>query len=114
MDRLMNQAGLSQDQATAALGTVKDFLTEKFPMMEGIMEKFIGDDSQDGTTESATEGAADGAEGSNLMDQAKDQISNLSEKAGDMMEGLEEKLDDLPIPDAAKDALGKLKDMFGK
>ncbi len=110
MERLMNQVGLSQEQASGALGTVQEYLQEKFPMMEGIMEKFMGSDDDEGSAEGA--GSAEASESNSLKDTASSMMDGLKEKAGGLMDGLEDKLDDLP--DGAKDALGKLKDMFGK
>lgn len=41
IDRLVNEAGLSQTQATKALETIKNFVVEKFPMMEGAVDKLF-------------------------------------------------------------------------
>ncbi len=41
IDRLINEAGLSQMQASKALETIKNFVVEKFPMMEGAVDKLF-------------------------------------------------------------------------
>lgn len=41
IDRLVNKAGLSESQALNALETIKDFVVEKFPMMEGAIDKLF-------------------------------------------------------------------------
>ncbi len=41
IDRLVNEAGLSQTQASKALETIKNFVVEKFPMMEGAVDKLF-------------------------------------------------------------------------
>lgn len=48
IDRLINDAGLSQTQAHKALETIKNFVVEKFPMMEGAVDKLF---NSEGSTE---------------------------------------------------------------
>ena len=39
---MMQNAGISQDQAVKALETIKDFVKEKFPMLGGAVDNLIG------------------------------------------------------------------------
>lgn len=41
IDRLVNEAGLSQTQASKALETIKNFVVEKFPMMSGAVDSLF-------------------------------------------------------------------------
>jgi hypothetical protein len=41
--RLKDKAGLSDEQAAKVLETVKDYLVEQFPMMQGMVENLLGD-----------------------------------------------------------------------
>jgi hypothetical protein len=44
IDRLKEQAGLSDDQAKKAIETIKNFVVEKFPMLEGAVGGLFGQD----------------------------------------------------------------------
>ncbi len=39
---MMQNAGISQDQAVKALETIKDFVKEKFPMLGGAVDNLFG------------------------------------------------------------------------
>ena len=41
-ERLKTTAGLSDEQANKTLETIKDFLVEKYPMMQGMVENLLG------------------------------------------------------------------------
>ncbi len=113
ISRLTSQAGLSQEQALGAVDTIKDYLTEKFPMMEGIMEKVIGNEDEASTDENNT--GEEGSESSGIADKAGDMMDSMKEKASELLSG-EGSLGDI-ADDAkgmAEDAINKLKNMFGK
>ncbi|WP_169818755.1 hypothetical protein [Niabella ginsenosidivorans] len=42
IDQLKNEAGLSDEQAQKALETVKKYIVEKFPMLEGAVANLFG------------------------------------------------------------------------
>jgi len=42
INRLMENAGISEAQATKALETIKDFVKEKFPMLGGAVDNMFG------------------------------------------------------------------------
>jgi hypothetical protein len=42
VDRLKDQAGLSDEQAQKVLETIKDFVVEKYPMLQGAVGNIFG------------------------------------------------------------------------
>ena len=42
IQKLMSEAGLTEDQAKKAIATIKDFVVEKFPMLEGAVSSLFG------------------------------------------------------------------------
>ena len=49
VDKLIEKAGISPDQAHKALETIKDYVKDKFPMMAGAVDKLFesGDPSNE-------------------------------------------------------------------
>ncbi len=43
IDNLKTNAGLTEEQAKKAITTIRDFVVEKFPMLEGAVENIFGD-----------------------------------------------------------------------
>ncbi len=107
ISRLTEKAGLSEEQASNALSTMKDYLQEKFPMLEGMMDKLMGSDDEEGDT------ANSGVQGESIADKAGDMLNSMKEKAGDLLDS--DQLDGLAknASEMADDAINKLKDMFG-
>jgi hypothetical protein len=42
IDKLKSEAGLTDEQAKKAIETVKNFVVEKFPMLEGAVGSLFG------------------------------------------------------------------------
>ena len=42
VDRLKSQVGLSDDQATQVVNTIKNFVVEKYPMLQGAVGNIFG------------------------------------------------------------------------
>jgi len=42
IEKLKSEAGLTEEQAKKALETVKNFVVEKFPMLEGAVGSMFG------------------------------------------------------------------------
>ena len=42
IDKLKSEAGLSEEQAKQAIETIKAFVVEKFPMLEGAIGSLFG------------------------------------------------------------------------
>ena len=47
IDKLKAEAGLTDEQATKALATIKSYIVEKFPMLEGMVGNFFGGGDND-------------------------------------------------------------------
>ncbi len=43
IDRLKAEAGLTDDQAKQAISTIKNYVIEKFPMLEGAVNNVFGE-----------------------------------------------------------------------
>lgn len=44
IDKLKTEAGLTEEQAIKAINSIKDFVIEKYPMLEGAVSKVFSDD----------------------------------------------------------------------
>jgi hypothetical protein len=44
IDRLKTEAGLTEEQAKQAIATIKSFVVEKFPMLEGAVNSVFGEE----------------------------------------------------------------------
>ncbi|HPH30404.1 MAG TPA: hypothetical protein PLU11_13225 [Chitinophagaceae bacterium] len=44
VDKLKAEAGLTDEQAKKAISTIKNFVVEKFPMLEGAVNNVFGGD----------------------------------------------------------------------
>lgn len=42
IEKLKTEAGLTEEQAKKALETIKSYVVEKFPMLEGAIENLFG------------------------------------------------------------------------
>ena len=42
VERLKSQAGLSDDQASKVVDTIKNFVVEKYPMLQGAVSNIFG------------------------------------------------------------------------
>jgi len=42
IDKLKSEAGLTDEQAKKAIATIKSFVVEKFPMLEGAVNNVFG------------------------------------------------------------------------
>ncbi len=100
ISRLTEKAGITADQATKAIDTLKEFVKEKFPMMAGAVDNLLA-----GKTDAAP--AAAPAESGNIMDKISDVIpgeagqkvedfaKNAAHKAEDLFDNAKEKLSGL-------------------
>lgn len=114
INRLTTKAGISTEQATKAIETIKDFVKEKFPMMSGAVDNLLSGDSKANATGAFPQAPADPTvpteEGhSSIMDKISDVIpGETGQKVEDFAKKAADKAEDLY--DAAKD---KLSGMFG-
>jgi hypothetical protein len=42
IDRLKKEAGLTEEQAKKAISSIKNYVVEKFPMLEGAVDNVFG------------------------------------------------------------------------
>lgn len=94
ISKLTEKVGLSTEQATNTLGVVKDFITEKFPMLGSAVESMMGGAKTDAATGVATEATnAATAETGSMLDKISDVIPGaMGEKVEDFAKGLGDKL----------------------
>ncbi len=119
INKLTEKVGLDAEQAKGSVETVMEFVKGKLP--EGLADKV--DDMFGGAEGEKVEfgGIMDsiaglfGGAGEKATEGAGDLVDNVKDKAGDLLEGASEKLEGLGdvAGDMAKDALGKITDMFG-
>jgi ElaB/YqjD/DUF883 family membrane-anchored ribosome-binding protein len=119
INKLTEKVGLDAEQAKGSVETVMEFVKGKLP--EGLADKVDdmfggaeGEKIEMGGIMDSIAGLFGGA-GEKAADGAGDIMDNVKDKAGDLLEGATDKLDDLgdAAGDMAKDALGKIKGMFG-
>lgn len=97
--KLTEKAGISAEQATKAIDTIKDFVKEKFPMLGGAVDNMFAASGDNNAATAAPAASASKAEDSgSMLDKISDVIpGQVGEK----------------IEDFAKNAADKLGDMFG-
>jgi len=110
--RLTEKAGISAEQASKTIDTIKDFVKEKFPMLSGAVDNmFAGSADSATTTTTAAAAATDApkAEGHSMLDKISDVIpGETGEKIEDFAKKAADKAED--VFDSVKD---KLSGMFG-
>ncbi len=83
IDHLKEKVGLTEDQATKAIGAVKDYVKQKFPMLEDAVENMFGQQTQSTTgTTSANSSPSDlmkdaAGKAEQAFDNVKDKLSGL-------------------------------------
>ena len=109
--RLTEKAGISAEQATKTIDTIKEFVKEKFPMLSGAVDNmFAGSaDAAAATTASATAATAPKAEEHTMLDKISDVIpGQAGEKIEEFAKKAADKAED--VFDSVKD---KLSGLFG-
>jgi hypothetical protein len=108
IERLTAKAGISADQATKTIDTIKEFVKEKFPMLSGAVDNMFApqaENSNPTATTPTTEAPAQG--GGSMMDKISDVIpgeagekveefaKNATHKAEEVFDNLKDKLSGL-------------------
>lgn len=96
IEKLVAQAGITNDQAGKTLEVIKDFVKEKFPMLAGAVDNIFGAQA------AAPAAAQPAAEAGGLLDKISDlipgqmgeKIEGFAKQAADGAEGLFEKAKD--------------------
>jgi len=94
IERLTSKAGISADQATKSIDTIKEFVKEKFPMLSGAVDNMFSTQPEN-TGQPVTETPK--KEDNSIMDKISDVIPG---QAGEKVE------------EFAKSAAGKAEDIF--
>lgn len=106
--RLTEKAGISAEQATKTIDTIKEFVKEKFPMLSGAVDNMFAG-TADNTTAAAPVTEAPKAEEHTMLDKISDVIpGQAGEKIEDFAKKAADKAED--VFDSVKD---KLSGMFG-
>ncbi len=110
INRLIEKAGISADQASKAIVTIKDFAKEKFPMMAGAVDNLFASEGGETVAAAAAPAAEEPKkEESSVLDKISDVIpGEAGEKVENFVKGAADKAEDLF--DAAKE---KLSGLFG-
>ncbi len=57
--KIQDNHGLSAEQSIGVLNTIKDYIKEKFPMVESMVDNLFQHDSDEGHTETGDTGSTD-------------------------------------------------------
>ena len=105
--RLTEKAGISAEQASKTIDTIKDFVKEKFPMLSGAVDNMFA-------------GSADSATAASTVTALKTEEHSMLDKISDVIPGQTgEKIEDFAkkAADKAEDVFDNVKDklsgMFG-
>ena len=105
--RLTEKAGISAEQASKTIDTIKEFVKEKFPMLGGAVDNMFAGSASDATATSAA--TTPKAEEHSMLDKISDVIpGQTGEKIEDFAKKAADKAED--VFDNVKD---KLSGMFG-
>ena len=106
--RLTEKAGISAEQATKTIDTIKEFVKEKFPMLSGAVDNMFAG-SADSATAAAPAATAPKAEEHSMLDKISDVIpGQAGEKIEEFAKNAADKAED--VFDSVKD---KLSGLFG-
>ncbi len=61
LKKIQDNHGLSAEQAIGVLNTIKDYIKEKFPMVESMVDNLFQHDADEGHTEVGDTGSTDTA-----------------------------------------------------
>lgn len=104
INQLVQRAGLTPDQATKSLHTIKEYVKEKFPMMAGAVDNLFANQTSPAPNSGNTAGAAVKDNSPDFLDKISDFIpgktgenienfaKNAADKAGDSIDSLKDKL----------------------
>ena len=108
ISKITENAGITPDQATKALETIKDFVKEKFPMLGGAVDNMFASASAENITATAAPKVEEKKDES-MMDKISDVIpGQAGEKIETFAKNAADKAED--VFDSVKD---KLSGMFG-
>jgi hypothetical protein len=93
IQKLMDKAGLSSDQAGKSVGVVKDFVKEKFPMLGDAVDKMLGSNEAPTASNAAAAVTSEPKKEEGMLDKISDVIpGQVGEKIEDFAKGIGDKL----------------------
>jgi hypothetical protein len=102
--RLTEKAGISADQASKAIDTIKDFVKEKFPMMAGAVDNLFAAEATAAVVDPAAPKTSE-----SIMDKISDVIpGETGQKVEDFAKGAADKAEE--VFDSVKEKLSGLFD----
>ena len=108
INQLIEKAGITADQASKSINTIKDFVKEKFPMLGGAVDNMFASASAENITATAAPKVEEKKDES-MMDKISDVIpGQAGEKIEAFAKNAADKAED--VFDSVKD---KLSGMFG-
>ena len=107
IERLTAKAGISAEQATKAIDTIREFVKDKFPMLSGAVDNMFGPQAENTTAAQPTATEAPKQEEHSIMDKISDVIPGTAgEKVEEFAKNAAEKAED--VFDSVKDKLSGL------
>ncbi|MBK7308395.1 MAG: hypothetical protein IPI88_16220 [Chitinophagaceae bacterium] len=107
--RLTEKAGISAEQATKTIETIKEFVKEKFPMLGGAVDNMFAGSADNATSAAVPVAGAPKAEEHSMLDKISDVIPG---QAGEKIEDFAKKASD-KAEDVFDSVTDKLSGMFG-
>jgi hypothetical protein len=107
INRLIEKAGISADQASKSIDTIKDFVKEKFPMLGGAVDNMFASAAAESAPAAAAAPAAEQKKEESVMDKISDVIpgetgekveefaKNAAHKAEEVFDNVKDKLSGL-------------------
>jgi hypothetical protein len=107
INRLIEKTGISADQATKSIDTIKEFVKEKFPMLGGAVDNMFASAAAETTTAAAAAPTAEAKKEESVMDKISDVIpgqagekveefaKNAAHKAEEVFDNVKDKLSGL-------------------
>jgi hypothetical protein len=107
ISKITEKAGISAEQATKALDTIKEFVKEKFPMMAGAVDNLLSGDA--GAATATTTTVTTTVTETSILDKISDVIpGQAGQKVEDFAKSAAHKAEDV-----FDDVKEKLSGMFG-
>ena len=95
IDRLTAKAGISAEQATTSIETIKEFVKEKFPMLGGAVDNMFAPQAENTATTQPTAEAPKQEEHS-ILDKISDVIpGSVGEKVEEFAKNAEHKAEEI-------------------
>ncbi len=107
INRLIEKAGISADQATKSIDTIKEFVKEKFPMLGGAVDNMFASAAAESVPAAAAAPKAEEKKEESVMDKISDVIpgetgekveefaKNAAHKAEEVFDNVKDKLSGL-------------------